>query len=244
MLFSLIEKGGLYAGDHCRSWIEDKLDAVQPGLGAASFAEFHRRTGSDLSITVSDTSGQELLVLNPRTAPDCPVVWAVRASMSIPFVFQEVVWRAEWGRYRGRDITGHVLIDGGVLSNFPIKLLASSLAEVREIMGDTDPYAVPNLGLLIDEALPVDGGAPERGGGVLARTVRSKPVLRVERIIETLLNAHDRAVIEACMANHEICRLPAKGYSAIDFDMSDARVRALIAAGRRATSDHLDQRKT
>lgn len=31
-----------------------------------------------------------LLVLNHRTAPDCPVVYAVRMSMSIPLVWDEV----------------------------------------------------------------------------------------------------------------------------------------------------------
>jgi NTE family protein len=245
MLFSLFERGGIYAGDRFLAWMVEKLDARQPGLGAASFADFTRATGSDLSLTVSDTTGEEMLVLNARTAPDCPVAWAVRASMSIPFVLQEVIWQRAWGPYRGRDLTGNVLIDGGILSNFPMRLLATNLAEVAAIMGDTDATACPNLGLLIDETLPVDGAGqpdPAASSNVLDGVMRLKPLRRVERIVETLLNAHDRAVVEACMANNEICRLPALGYGAIDFNMSEPRQRALIRAGRTAMAAYFDAR--
>jgi len=239
ILFSMLEKGGPFAGDRLRTWLHDRLEDRQPGLGGAGFAEFARLTGRDLSITVSDVTGEEMLVLNARTAPTCPVVWATRASMSLPFVFQEVVWRREWGSYRGRDISGHVLIDGGVLSNFPIRLLSSKLDEVREIMGDIDPTAVPNLGLLIDEGLAVAGAGPARGP--LTHLWDLKPLHRLERIIETLLHAHDRAIIEACMAMGEICRLPARGYSALEFGMNGDRRRALIEAGRRAMRDYFDR---
>ncbi len=241
MLFSLLEKGGPYAGDRLRAWLAEQLDVRQPGLGAASFAELADRTGRDLTITVSDTSGEEMLVLNSRTAPDCPVVWAVRASMSIPFVFQEVVWQPAWGAYRGRDLSGHVLIDGGVLSNFPIRLLASGLEEIQEVMGDAGEE-VPNLGLLIDERLAVEGGSGgEAHRGAIDGLFELKPLRRLERIMETVLNAHDRAVIDASLALGEVCRLPARGYSALDFGMSDARRQALIAGGRRAMAAHFDR---
>ncbi len=241
MLFSLLEKGGPFAGDRMRSWLGAKLEARHRGMGTATFADFARVTGRDLSITVSDTTSGEMLVLNARTAPACPVVWAVRASMSIPLVFQEVVWERGWGAYRGRDLTGHVLIDGGVLSNFPIHLLASRLADVLEMMGDAGPTGVPNLGLLIDESLPVAGAMPDVRGA-LAGFLQLKPLRRVQRIVETILNSHDRAVIEACMAMGEICRLPARSYSALEFGMSEPRRRALIDAGRQAMSDYFDLR--
>ena len=47
---------------------------------------------------------------------------------------------------------------GGVLSNFPIRLIATSDAFTKEIMGSsTDPAGAGNLGPLIDENLPVPG---------------------------------------------------------------------------------------
>jgi predicted acylesterase/phospholipase RssA len=241
MIFSLLERGGVFAGDNLHAWTCERLDHRHPGLSRAGFAEMAKTVGRDLSITVSDTTGEEMLVLNARTAPDFPVAWAVRASMSVPLVFQEVVWDRRWGTYRGRDMTGHTLIDGGVLSNFPFYLLTSDLAEIREIMGPADPAGAPNLGLLIDERLPVPG-QPSVGTSAIDRVFELPALRRMTRLMETMLNAHDRAVIQASMANGEICRLPAQGYGSLEFGMTEARRAALIEAGRAATAAYLDRR--
>ncbi|MDH4099941.1 MAG: patatin-like phospholipase family protein, partial [Nitrospirota bacterium] len=124
-MFSFIERGGLYSGDTFLAWIREKLDADGRSLGNATLAEFAQKTGNDLTMVASDTMAHEMLILNHRTAPNCPLAWAVRMSMSIPFVWQEVRWQKEWGLYRGTDISGHTIVDGGVLSNFPIDLLTS-----------------------------------------------------------------------------------------------------------------------
>jgi NTE family protein len=87
-IFSFVERGGLYAGDAFLAWLRDKLDQRRPGLGTATFAEFHTATGADLSVVASDTTAHDMLILNHRTAPQCPVVWGVRMSMSIPFLWQ------------------------------------------------------------------------------------------------------------------------------------------------------------
>ena len=101
--------------------------------------QFYETTGSELSVVTSDTVGQRMLVLNNRTAPDLPVVWAVRMSMSIPMIWPDVAWRPEWGPYylggKARDITGHTMVDGGLLSNFPIELLLSDAPHVTAVMG-------------------------------------------------------------------------------------------------------------
>lgn len=236
-LFSFIELGGFYEGRAFLDWLRAALDARVAGLGRAGFEEFARATGSDLSVVASDTTAQQLLVLNRRTAPDLPVAWAVRMSMSIPFVWQEVVWRKEWGKYRGCDLVGHAIVDGGVLSNFPMHLVSTELAEVIEIMGGHDPLAIPNLGFLIDEDLAIDDSPPP--------TSRSapKPLRRITQLIDTMLHAHDRQIIERCMQNHEVCRLPAAGYGTAEFDMSPARFDALVQAGQRAARDYFDRRE-
>ena len=48
------------------------------------------------------TLNLSLVGLNHRTAPNCPVAWAVRMSMSIPFIWQAVVWEEAWGLYLER----------------------------------------------------------------------------------------------------------------------------------------------
>ena len=77
----------------------------------------------------ADTTDSRMLVLNHRTAPDLPVVYAARMSMSVPLLWQEVIWQPEWGKYNGRDLTGHTIVDGGLLSNFPIELYLSGDAQ-------------------------------------------------------------------------------------------------------------------
>jgi predicted acylesterase/phospholipase RssA len=168
-LFGLVEHGGVYAGDTFLEWVREKLanKGIPPD---ATFKEFHRRARYDLSVIASDISGEEMLVLNHRTAPAMPVAWAVRASMSIPFVWREVVWEESWGQYLGRDKAGNAMVDGGMLSNFPVRLVASADTGVQRLMGTTSA-AAGFLGLLIDEDQPVPGaraagGESEGLGGV------------------------------------------------------------------------------
>lgn len=245
-IFSFVERGGLYAGDKLLEWIREKLNAKGSNLGDASLAEFHDKTNSDLSVIASDTKGQKMLILNHRTAPDCPVAWAARMSGSIPFVWQEVRWAPEWGLYRGDNISGDTIVDGGVLSNFPIDLLTSKNDEVKAIMGDTDPDAVPNLGLLIDETLAVGGsgeakdeeGIERLEGGLLNNLKRLRTVRRINRLVDTMTKAHDSFNITA--HQDEICRLPANGYGTTEFNMSDQRLQALIKAGRKAMAEYFN----
>ena len=105
-------------------------------------------------------------MLNHRTAPALPTVWAVRMSMGCPFAWQEVVWKPEWGTYRRRDLTGHRVVDGGLLSNFPIHLFVSSDENIDEIMGEGS-QTEDVIGLLIDETLEVPGAGESASQGRL-----------------------------------------------------------------------------
>jgi predicted acylesterase/phospholipase RssA len=244
-VFSFVEKGGLYAGEKFRAWLVERLDAGGRELGRATMAEFQAKTGKDLTVVASDTTGETMLVLNHRTAPDCPVVAAVRMSMSVPFLWQEVVWQEAWGRYLGKDISGHAIVDGGVLSNFPIELLISRSPEVAELMGPHD--GIFALGFLIDESLPVTGSPPKPGakkkkksGMAAAFDIQESPTLkRVIRLANTLTLARDKQVIDRYAQG--VCRMPAQGYGTTEFDMTDHRREALIQAGREAARAFFDR---
>ncbi|MFL6229876.1 MAG: patatin-like phospholipase family protein [Pyrinomonadaceae bacterium] len=249
-LFGFVECGGLFAGDNFLSWLRRMLDegGARSGNGVTStdtFAEFHAKTQTDLSLVATDTTANEMLVLNHRTAPQLPVAWGVRMSMSIPFVWREVPWQREWGAYRGdpklgEQGRGNIIVDGGVISNFPIRLIVDEPAgdtEVRDVMGDTVAGDAGSLGLLIDETLPV----PDSGGGEAAKHLADKlrTAQRVMRIMDTMMQANDKGYIN----DHEqfICRLPAQGYGTTEFGMSDARLQALVRAGYNAMITHLDK---
>ncbi len=123
-VFSFIERGGWFSADHFVTWLQARLDtgsnAGKPRqYSKMTLSQFYDATHTDLSLVGADTTKGLMLVLNHRTAPDLPVVWAVRMSMSIPLVWQEVVWQPEWGTYRGRDMVGDAIVDGGLALQLP-----------------------------------------------------------------------------------------------------------------------------
>ena len=69
-------------------------------LGASTLQQFFAATNVEMTLVAADTSWSRILLLNHRTAPDLPVVWAARMSMSVPLLWQEVEWQEAWGPYR------------------------------------------------------------------------------------------------------------------------------------------------
>ena len=164
-------------------------------------------------------------------------------SMSFPLLWQEVVWREEWGMLHatrdGRPVqillTGNVMVDGGMLSNFPIELFVSREPGVTSVMGSEPSAAV--LGFLIDESLSVKGAPPPATGSPLPSRLGSlRTAQRLRGLLDTLTSARDKAVIDE--NRRRVVRLPAKTYGTIEFGMSDARREALVAAAAAATRDY------
>jgi NTE family protein len=241
-LFSFIERGGWYAADAFLAWMRRKLDEgdwerqcddgsveTKPRrFSTMTLEELYLATGRELALVVSDLTAERMLVLNHYTAPQCPVVWATRMSMSVPLLWQEVVWQPEWGTYQGKDISSHVIVDGGLLSNFPIELFISNEKRVTDLMGPNRSAKV--LGFLIDESLPVEGAPKRADHAEVLGFAELRTVQRINQLVNTALMAHDKAVIEAF--ENMVVRLPAKGYGTTEFDMSVARQQALLETGR------------
>jgi predicted acylesterase/phospholipase RssA len=249
-LFSFIERGGWYAADAFLEWMREKLDEIYEKLceagtvepqphpfSAMNLEEFHKATGRELTLVASDITAARMLVLNHYTAPQCPVVWAARMSMSVPLLWQEVVWQPEWGLYRGEDIRDHAIVDGGLLSNFPIELFVSDEKPVTDVMGPRRSEHV--LGMLIDESLPVPGAPDKAGDTDTFDFGQLRTVQRIHQILNTATMAHDRAVIEAFA--DMVVRLPAKGFGTTEFDMSAACQEALLEAGRQAMQTYFSE---
>ena len=244
LIFTFLELGGLYAGDAFLDWLREKLDMNGRNLGQATLAEFYEHTGKDLNVVASNTTDGGLLVLNHRTAPNCPAAWAVRMSMSIPFIWREVRWRANWGNYDGRDIAGHAIVDGGLNSNFPIRLLIDKGPDVVNVMGPHD--GIFALGMLIDETLPVPNAPALRQQKEVdpdsPMAIANLPIVhRVSNLVNTMTNAHDKTVMDAYKDG--VCRLPAQGYGTTEFDMSDERVTALVNAGQQTMNQFFNNFK-
>jgi predicted acylesterase/phospholipase RssA len=162
----------------------------------------------------------------------------------VPLLWQEVEWQEEWGQYytwnpetqrlEGDDIAGHVIVDGGLLSNFPIALFLADQPEVTAVVGPAHTKNV--LGLLIDETLPVPGRPPRLSDSGKAFT-GLRTVNRLKRLVDTATGGHDNMAKAVFAPN--IVRLPAGGYITTQFDMTKAEREALVNAGRQAMHDFL-----
>jgi len=245
-VFSFVERGGFYSASGFVRWLSEKLDARLPGASQKTLAELYAATGRHLSVVVTDTTRGTFSVLNHVTAPRCPVVWAVRMSMGIPFFWPEIVWRDSWGSYGppGRTIplAGHTLVDGGVVSNFALRLLVSDEAWIQELMGAPPDPEAAILGLTLDTSRPVPDAPPhvDVPGAVAGALAHGKVYARVERLVNAALSGNDLA--EAASHAALVCALPAGGYGVTEFDMSEARIDALLRAAAVATRAWISRR--
>jgi predicted acylesterase/phospholipase RssA len=234
-LLSFVERGGWYSADAFVAWLSRLLDEGED-LGkprrysGMTLKELHDATKRDLTLVAADVTDGRMLILNHRTAPDLPVVWAARMSMSVPLLWQEVIWKPEWGGYRKRtaeQMTDHAIVDGGLLSNFPIALLLSDDKVVTDVMGPRG--AQPVAGFLIDETLVVPNAPDPPGKQDPSPLLELSTVQRLKRLADTATQAHDKAAIDEF--EYLVARLPAKTYGTTEFDMLPERREALIAAG-------------
>lgn len=222
---------GLYEGDRFLEWIRDRLEAK----GVRTFADLVHpgfaddpRYRSRLQVIASDVTTHELLVL-PRDAgklgiePDeLDVALAVRMSMSIPVFFEPV--RLENPK-TGRT---HVIVDGGMLSNFPVWLFDSE---------DGVPDW-PTFGLLLVEPKPsVPIGARLPQSTMTGRGPRAV-VDYVKALAQTMMEAHDRLYVEQSSYARTI-PIPTLGVGTTEFDLSPERALALFDSGRWAAEKFL-----
>jgi NTE family protein len=167
-----------------------------------------------LRVVASDLSRGKLLVLPQDIRDfgidpdDLDIAHAVRMSMSIPFFFEPVTMALP----NKQEV---YIVDGGVLSNFPIHLFDD---------GTPNP-PWPTFGYLLVED---DPSRP-----ITVRHEVHGPMSMFAALFSTMMEAHDRMYIE----NGAFARtipIPTKGVAATDFDLSKERAEALYQSGRTA----------
>ena len=155
-LFTIFEHMGLHDDSALLDWLSAQFNTHALGEDWASLglAALYEKTGKSLTVIASDITEPAMLVLNHSTAPDLPLKWAVRMTIGVPYLVPPVPWQPEWGLYRQRRLDGHLIVDGGLLSQFPIELFLSTNEDVQAMIG---PGTAGNnvIGLLLDERQPV-----------------------------------------------------------------------------------------
>jgi predicted acylesterase/phospholipase RssA len=240
--FDLIERAGKMDPEPFVKWVIALLDAkiatrTETPAQAMTLAQFHEATGALLTIIAADVTKPTMLILNHITAPDCPIVQAVRMGTAAPTFFPPVVWQAEWGFYRRKELTGDLIVDGALISNFPIELFLSQQPSITAVMGKPDEKAGV-LGLLLDESIAVPG-APRFATTELQQALNDLPGLNLfEKVVRTVIEARDRRVIET--VTDYIVRLPAMGYAPFNIDLPPEHVQPLLNGGYNAMIAHLE----
>jgi len=228
--WAILEGKGVYKGDYAHDFVTSQLKS----LGVETFGDLRlddqqlpRQRRYRLVVTATDiTRGQ--LVRLPWDFRDVygldpdeqHVGDAVRASMSIPFLFRPVTITAA-------DGVQSTLVDGGLLSNYPIDTFDRTDGRVSRwpTLGVT---LLPNLPEGNDRVIP----------GLEPLRMFSGPRL-LEQVLTTLLVGRDQTYLKQPWVSARTIRVDSTDVGAVDFGITRAEVDALYRKGYAAATDFL-----
>lgn len=217
---------GIYKGDVARNWFEGML----ADRGVRTFADIADPDPSlpperryKLVVTCADlTLGrmvrlpwdyQAVYGLNPDKQL---VADAVRASMSVPLLFQPVKLP---NRITGADST---LVDGGIVSNFPIDSLDRT---------DGRPPRWPTFGVTIMPDVPGPSGTLLPAW---LRPLVPKPVKLLEEVAIVSLAGRDQAYLNQPSVRARAITVDSHAAGFLDFDLKPEQVERLYDDGYQA----------
>ena len=203
-------KLGLYKGNELEKWLKEKLEAK----GLRTFSDLPPDT---LRLIASDLSNGQMVVLpddlekygiNPGSFS---IAKAIRMSCSIPYFFEPV---------KLRSIDGvNVLVDGGVLSNFPMWLFdKENVKKVRPVLGiKLNPSEYEHEKHQIKNGIQLFGA-----------------------LFETMKDAHDQRYISKKHVD-DIIFIKAEGVSLTEFNLTDEKKQKLFEIGREHAKKFLNR---
>lgn len=204
---------GIFEGDFLEHWIEGLLKEK----GVATFGDLVMTEFKDdpkyrykLQVIATDVTRGRMLKLPADIADydikpdDLKVARAVRMSMSIPYFFEPVTLRDKAGQKS-------YIVDGGVLSNFPVWIFDGG--------GGSPEW--PTFGFKLVEP---NEGEPNKVRG---------PFSLFAAMFSTMMEAHDARYIK----DGDFVRtipIPTLGVRTTEFDLSREKSEALYQSGREA----------
>ncbi|MCA1781207.1 MAG: patatin-like phospholipase family protein [Dermatophilaceae bacterium] len=231
-LLSLLKDDGVFEGDYLREWLGNLL--VEE-CGVETFADLaiddpnsslppERRYR--LVITATDVTRGELrhFPWDYQRAygldPDRQlVVDAVRASMSIPFFYEPTT-------LTGSNSTSSTLVDGGVLSNFPIDIFDRT---------DGERPRWPTFGVKLLPVLPMDAATVLPIAGLF----KHGPVALAANLAMTAIVGRDQAHLSKPWVKVRTMQVDTGGVNPVDFWLSRAQATTLFENGQAAATRFL-----
>ncbi|MFB7138510.1 patatin-like phospholipase family protein [Gottfriedia sp. NPDC056225] len=207
LALNVLFKNGLYKNDFEEEW----LDSLLSRKGIRFFDDLEE---GKLKIIISDISNGKMVVLPDDlpeyglTTKDITIAQAVRMSGTIPFFFQPIKLKTPYFNYP------ILLVDGGILSNFPIW-----------IFDDHQDWPTFGFRLIDDEII----GKPLEG---------HTPISFYKSIFITMRQAHDLRHLTA-EVNERTIKIPTGDISSTDFYLTKKEKEALFTNGYQSAKKFL-----
>jgi NTE family protein len=198
---------GLYKGDALEIWLEKVL--AQKGLRT-----FDDVAPQQLRFIASDITNGRLVVLPDDLIKygiepnSFSIARAIRMSCSLPYFFEPVRLKVE----RETDI----IVDGGVLSNFPIWLF------------DEDNRERPVIGIQLSHKMEE-----------LPKHKIGNAIQLFTALFETMKDAHDARYISK-KHKKDIIFIPTPGVAATEFSLTETKKRQLMKQGGECAAKFFD----
>ncbi len=232
-LLSLLVDDGVFEGDELREWLGNLL---VDECGVETFGDLAIDDDPDSSlpperrfrlvVTATDVTRGELVYFPwdyERTYGLEPgrqlVVDAVRASMSIPFFYEPAT-------LVGSDESSSTLVDGGVLSNFPIDIFDRT---------DRLPPRWPTFGVKLLPVLPMDAAKLLPIAGLF----KHGPVALAANLAMTTIVGRDQAHLAKPWVKIRTMQVDTAGVNPVDFGLSRTQTTALFENGQAAATRFL-----
>jgi NTE family protein len=206
----LVRRSGAHPGNYVHGFVRDELER----LGVRTFGDLKRRT---LVVTATDVTRGRLLRLpwdyeSLGLDPDeQPVADAVRASISIPLFFEPV------------ELADRTLVDGGVLSNFPIEMFDRPKPRWPTFGIKVIPDA-PDANALLFPGLPLP---------------QPPPVRLLARVMTTAVLGHDQTYLDQPCVRRRAIQVDTSAVGVVEFGCGEDKRAALVSNGESAARDFL-----
>jgi NTE family protein len=221
---SLLVSRGVYETGFVRDWLADELERRHVRTFGDLRHEDERSSLPEdrrykLVVTATDVTSGELLYLpwdyQPRFGmdPDKQLVAdAVAASIAIPFYFEPIYLT---NRHTEES---HVLVDGGVLSNFPITVFDRTDSGTRR-WPTFGVKVIPRLPSHNREMIPIAGRIPLAG------------VRQLEAVAATMIVGRDQTYLQRPCVAMRTMQVETRDVGVVEYNVDEARKQQVFANG-------------